>query len=110
MDKHGYTPTSLTALNKENFEDRSYSIEAIEENMELKLISLMKDIPFASTVLESIFSLNPFKTTQEIIQKISSYSKLNDMEKNEGEELYTVLNEIFSSEQEFYCLKNQDFK
>ena len=89
MDKHGYTPQSLTALNKENFDNRSYTIDAIEENMDLKLISFMKDIPYSSTVLESIFSLNPYKTTEQIINKVASYGRLSSISKEVNDSFCT---------------------
>jgi len=45
----------------ENFDNRSYTINEIEDTMNLRLISLINDIPYAPNILDSIFSLNPFK-------------------------------------------------
>ena len=99
MDKQGYTPSTLSALNRENFENKSYTIDAIEDNMDLKLISFMKDIPYCSTVLESIFSLNPYATTEKIIQKLSSYRRLNEMPKEFNEDFCKALWEVFCCEE-----------
>ena len=110
MDKQGYTPSTLSALNRENFENKSYTIDAIEDNMDLKLISFMKDIPYCSTVLESIFSLNPYATTEKIIQKLSSYRRLNEMPKEFNEDFCKALWEVFCCEEQFYEIKNKELQ
>lgn len=45
----------------EKFDDRNYTKVSVEETMEINMIELVTDIPYATHVLESIFAINPYE-------------------------------------------------
>lgn len=67
IDSTQYSIEEMKQLVSDNFENKEYLIKAVEESMNLSIVSLLNDIPFAMTSIDSIFCIEPFKTSMAVL-------------------------------------------
>lgn len=95
-----YSIEDLVNMLGQNYDNKMYTKKEIEETMDIALISLVRDVPYASQVLESIFSLHPFQTTTEFIELYRMSNQVFevlgcDQNSVDSKEFHDSMNDIF---------------